>query len=35
MLGLLKFVLNVNFIVGFALGGAGAFIYLFFKPVKK
>jgi len=28
MISLLKFVLNVNFIVGFVLGGCGAFIYL-------
>ena len=35
MIGLLKFVLNANFIVGFALGGLGAFVYLYFKPVKK
>jgi hypothetical protein len=35
MISLLKFVLNAQFIVGFVLGGFGAFIYLFFKPVKK
>lgn len=35
MISLLKFVVNAQFLIGFLLGGLGAFVYLFFKPVKK
>ena len=28
MISLLKFIVNANFIVGFVLGGMGAYIYL-------